>query len=430
MKKCYGRSINVTVSSVMLLLIAAFFAGCGDEQDLVGEDPVPHVVLAPGKPDENFVPDEILVKFVQGTPGKAIAAINTKHGAVVKSHIPRIDVKVLKVPKGQVLEKVKVFSQNPNVVFAEPNYIVHILGKPMNPFSVDDPLFSEQWGLVKIEAAEAWNITQGDAAIKIAILDTGIDADHEDLAGKVKYEKNFGSSPTFDDIVGHGTHVAGIAAAATNNTIGVAGVGYNCSLMNIKVTNDRGLAAWDWIASGIVDATDNGANVINMSLGAYNPSQTVEDAVNYSWDSGVVLVAAAGGLDNTTPIYPAGYEHCIAVAASDNRDRRAEYSNYGEWVDVAAPGVNILSTVPNDAYRYYDGTSMATSYVAGLAGFLWSTGNFVEDDNLSVRDRLQRTCAPVKGGKWVRYGRINMFKAVWWRHHAGQGNINITGGKW
>jgi len=149
-----------------------------------------------------------------------------------------------------------------------------------------------------------------------------IKSSHEDLTGKVVAAKNFTTSRTTDDKYGHGTHVAGIAAAVTNNSKGVAGAGVNCSLMNGKVLGDNGSGAYSWLINGIIWAADNGANVSNMSLSGSSESQALLDAVNYAWGKGVVLVAAAGNNGNSTPVYPAFYDNVIAVAATDQNDNR------------------------------------------------------------------------------------------------------------
>jgi len=328
------------------------------------------------------------------------------------------------VPAGAEAAKAAAYVRSPLVAYTEPDYLAYALESP------NDPSFAEQWGLnntggagctpdADIDAPEAWDITHGIPDIHIAILDSGIDQDHEDLASEVALYANFTDSPTWDDLYGHGTHVAGIAAAVTNNNIGVAGVGYDASLMNVKVLNDSGSGAYSWIANGIVWATDNGAKVINMSLGGPVKSRTLENAVKYAWNKGVVLVAAAGNSDNPSPTYPARYDNVIAVAATDCNDRQASFSSYGKWVDVAAPGVNILSTFPNHPYKigkslsydYGSGTSMSTPHVAGLAGLVWATGKCSTAP--CVRNRIESNADKISGtGTYWTWGRINAYKAV------------------
>ena len=406
---------------VALALVATMVIG-----SLTAASPPP---LAPSASGELYAPERILVRFKPGVDTATIAALHRAQGAVVIREIPQIGVQVLRVPANQVLAKVAAYSRNPNVLYAEPDYTAQVLGDP------NDEYFPKQWGLdndgqaykdgqsgmvdADIDAPEAWDIITGTAEIRIAILDTGIDQDHPDLDDKLVGNVNFTDSDTVDDLYGHGTHVAGIAAAETNNTEGVAGVGYTSSLLNVKVLNDDGMGYYSWIADGIVWATDNGAKVINMSLGGKRKSSTLEDAVNYAWSKGVVLAAAAGNDGNPSPLYPAKYVNCIAVAATDSNDQKASFSQWGDWVDVAAPGVDIFSTFPNHPYKIgkslsYDfgsGTSMSTPFVSGLAALVWATE--YGTSNSAVRDQIEATCDAIPGtGEYWIHGRINACNAV------------------
>ena len=360
----------------------------------------------------SHAPDRILVKFHPTAPEDAKAAVHRYHGGKILSRIQGIDTHVVQISKNTVKEKLRAYRNQAWVKYAEPDYIAHAL------FTPNDKYFKNQWGMVKIQAPQAWDLTNGLASAKIAICDTGIDLNHEDLASKVVLSRNFTSSSTVDDRFGHGTHVAGIAAAITNNGKGVAGVGVNSSLMNIKVMGDDGSGYFSWIASGITYAADNGAKVINLSLGSSSPSATLEDAVNYAWKKGVVVVAAAGNEGTDQPIYPAYYENCISVAATDQNDAKASFSTYGSWVNVAAPGVNIYSTLPHHynrmgyrGYGYASGTSMATPHVTGIAALVWATG--YGTDPASVRDKIL-TAAEKVGDIWSSYGieRVNAYNAV------------------
>ena len=389
-------SIIVALVLALLLSIAGGFAAAQAPDDTPGH-----------------APDRILVKFQPGTPDEAKANVHQRLGGRVIGVIPGIDVAVVSVSQNQAAEKARAYGREKNVEFAEPDYIAKAILTP------DDPNFGYQWGMTKIQAPQAWDVTTGSSNVKIAILDTGIDQDHPDLSSKIAANKNFTTSSTVDDLYGHGTHCAGIAAAITNNSIGVAGVGFNTSLMNGKVLDDKGSGYYSWIASGITWATNNGAKVISMSLGGSSGSSTLENAVNYAWNNGVVVVAAAGNNGNTAPSYPAYYANCIAVAATDQTDAKASFSTYGSWVDVAAPGVSIYSTLPNHSnsigtvnYGYLSGTSMATPHVAGLAALVWSTTSY-GTSNTSVRSRIQSTADKIAGtGTYWQYGRINAYTAV------------------
>jgi len=358
----------------------------------------------------NTIADRLLVKFEPGMSGNDKAQVHSQVGGKVESVISGIGVHVVTVPRGQGATKSAAYRLKKGVRLVEADGVAQVADVP------DDPYFNEQWGMTKVQAPQAWDITHGSPDVIIAILDTGIDMNHPDLADKIVADVNFSDSPTSDyNGHSHGTHVAGITAAITGNGIDVAGLGYDCSLMNVKVLDDRGSGYYSDIASGIIWAADNGADVINLSLGSETPSAILEDAVNYAWGKGIVVVAAAGNNDSTTPFYPAYYANCIAVGGTDESDGKASWSNYGHWVDVVAPGTNIYSTMPVglQAFSYSSGTSMASPHVAGLSGLVFSlvtdsNGNGRLNDE--VRSRIESTCDRVK--MRVAYGRINAYRAV------------------
>jgi len=385
-----------------------------------------NLAIAQGPPE--FVAGEILVKFKPGTPGHVAADIHRQNGGAMRDLIPGIEVHVTQVPPGQENARIAAYRRNPNVEYAELNGLYYAI------FTPNDPRVGDQWQYnntgqtggtpdADIDAFEAWDKTKGNTAVAIAILDTGIDQSHEDLKAKIAANVNFSSSSTVDDKYGHGTHVAGSAAAITNNSKGVAGTCPDCVLYNVKVLSDNGSGSWSGIANGIGWAADNGAKVINMSLGGSSGSKTVEDAVNYAWNKGVVIVAAAGNDGTSNPTYPAFYTNVIAVAATDHNDKKASFSNYGSWVDVAAPGVNILSTAPDHNNRIWvrgvkygtiSGTSMATPHVAGVAGLVWSlTGTGSCSTNSCVRSKIEDNADNISGtGTFWAKGRVNACKSV------------------
>jgi thermitase len=255
----------------------------------------------------------------------------------------------------------------------------------------------------RIEAAQAWQLTTGAEPVIVAILDTGIDEDNQELGGKVIARVNFGNSPTSDDLYGHGTHMAGTIVA----------IAPECQLMNVKVCDDIGRCEASAVAEGIIWAADHGAEVINISL-YVKSSPDLEEAVNYAWSQGCVLVAAAGNEGNSMPAYPAYYTNCLAVAATNENDSLALLSNYGDWVDVAAPGFNIYSTLPGNQYGYKSGTSVAAAHVSGEAALVFSVaedsnGNGVINDE--VRQAIENSCSPI-GADGVGEGCINAFGAV------------------
>jgi thermitase len=229
-------------------------------------------------------------------------------------------------------------------------------------------------------------------------------------------------NPEDYDKYGHGTHVAGIVAAAHNST-GVAGVCPDCSILDAKVLNDSGSGSSSAIANGINWAVENGAKVINMSLGQRVSSRVLETAVNNAWNKGVVIVAAAGNAGTQAKIYPGAYPNVISVAATDNNDKKASFSTYGKWVDVTAPGVDVYSTFPihpfvlgtqNGRSMGYDiasGTSMASPIVAGTAALAWSS--HAGATNTSVRANVESTADKITGtGTDWAHGRVNACRAV------------------
>ncbi len=268
--------------------------------------------------------------------------------------------------------------RRPEVEVAEVERTVRIA------FTPNDPYYSLQWNLPKIRAPQAWDRASGSSAVWIAIVDTGVDYTHPDLSSSrlyLGYDFVKKDTDPMDDH-GHGTHVAGIAGANTNNSEGVAGVCWGCDLLAVKVLDDHGMGYDSWVADGIRYAADWGVQfgkrtVINLSLGGYGDSLVLADAVAYAQRQGALIVAAAGNDNTNWLFYPAAYPGVIGVSATDANDQRASFSNYGSYVDIAAPGVSILSTFPVfldplDPYERLSGTSMAAPHVAGVAGLVWS----------------------------------------------------------
>ena len=247
------------------------------------------------------------------------------------------------------------------------------------------------WFIGQVKANEAWRNTGAGNNVIVAVLDTGIDGNHPDLTDKVVDEVNFTDSQTTGDVNGHGTMTAGLITSYLDNLKGVAGVAYRSYLLNVKVADDNGFVRPESVAQGIIWATDHGANVINLSLTLATPDETVANAISYAWSKGVVLVAAAGNSGSSKPVYPAAYPHVIGVAATDESDHLAKWSNKGNWVSVSAPGVDITSTLPDDGYGVKSGTSYATALVSGEAALLiavaWNENSDVTI-NKEVRDAI------------------------------------------
>lgn len=264
--------------------------------------------------------------------------------------------------------------------------------------STSDTYLDRQWALDRLHLPHVWQVTLGSPEILVAILDTGIDRNHEDLAGKVVAEVNFSDSPVVDDLHGHGTHIAGIIAANADNSLGIAGAAPSCLLMNVKVADDKGRCDAAAIAEGIVWSVDRGARVLNISLCVSELSKELEEAIIYAWSRGAVIVAAAGNNSSSVPQYPAYHPECIAVTATREDDSRAPLANYGDWVDVAAPGYQIYSTLPDNEYGYKTGTSQATAYVTGIAMLLYSIAVDSDGDgwvNDEVRAAIESSCQQI-----------------------------------
>jgi thermitase len=367
---------------------------------------VPATIFAsPVQPvSSKYAPGELIVKFKSGTSSAAIQSLHAKMGAKV-SKTSKAGFQVVKFSGTSVEAMLQKYKKLPNVEYAEPNYYYHAFWTP------NDPAFAtQQWGPQKIQAPAAWDVTRGSSSVRVAVVDTGVQANHPDLAGKVVNGWDFVENDgTPQDANGHGTHVAGIAAAVTNNGVGIAGVAPNVQILAVRVLDANGSGTLDAVAAGIQYAADNGAKVINLSLGGSVGSTTLQNAVNYAWNKGVVVVAAAGNSGSSAPSYPAYYTNAIAVASTTSSDTKSSFSNWGSWVDVAAPGSSIYSTYAGSTYATLSGTSMATPHVAGLAGLLASQGRTASQ----IRAAIQNTADPISGtGTYWTYGRINAYRAV------------------
>ena len=356
----------------------------------------------------DYVPGEILVRFRPGINPERLVTNDPVGAASLQRLFQRYEVttierllpasgtttvgleriyKLVLAPEADLLAFLAALSAEQTVEFAEPNYLYYTQGQVVSQPVVNpaDRLFAQQWALynertannsprIDIHAPEAWTMTTGAPDLLIAVLDTGIDYTHEDLNdGRVRtnIDKDYvnNDDDAMDD-AGHGTHVAGTIAAISNNGLGVSGVLWQAQLLPLKVCNAAGVCSMEAIVSAIQYAADQGARMINMSLGGSGCSSTLEAAIDYAYfEKGAVLVAAAGN-ENTLVSYPAAYEPVIAVGALDRHGQRAYFSNYGDTLDLVAPGVSVFSTVPNNGYDTLSGTSMAAPYVTGVAGLL------------------------------------------------------------
>ncbi|QHN50240.1 hypothetical protein EPB69_14160 [Geobacillus stearothermophilus] len=295
--------------------------------------------------------------------------------------------------------------QLPEIESVEPNYVIE------RTYTPSDPGYSKQWHLKKINAPKAWDTTKGSGQITVAVVDDGVQMNHPDLAGKIVSPYNVLTGAKSVPAGEHGTHVAGIIAASINKK-GVVGVAPNVKIMPVNVFEGDGATSYD-VAYGIVYAVDHGANVINLSLGSYSATVYEAEAVQYAVSKGVVLVAAAGNDDTYFPVYPAAFDPVIAVSATDSSDWITDFSNYGDYIDLAAPGVNIYSTFPGSSYYGLHGTSMAAPIVSGTAALVLSKNPLLTRGE--VENILRKSTVDLGGKGWdvfYGYGRVDAYKAV------------------
>ncbi|WP_400164518.1 S8 family peptidase [Brevibacillus sp. TJ4] len=348
--------------------------------------------------------NQLIVRFKDGLSAEQMNEIHRKAKCELVDSEPELGI--YRVSSRRKMRKIlKHYQGLSEIEFAEPNYQFKAFAVP------NDPYFSlYQYGPQRIAAPAAWDVTQGSPEVTVAVVDTGVQLDHPDLRAKIVPGYDFVSNDTSPaDGNGHGTHVAGIAAAVTNNRIGIAGVCPLASIMPIRVLDNSGSGDLMNVARGIVYAAQQGAQVINLSLGAPASSSTLQSAVQYAWSRGAVIVAAAGNDGSATPNYPANFANVIAVASTNENDTKSGFSNYGLWVDVAAPGDQVLSTYPRNYYSYLSGTSMAAPHVAGVAALLAAQGKTNEE----IVDAILSTCDPVPGtGRYWVHGRVNAERAV------------------
>jgi len=393
---------------------------------------------------QRYVPDEVLVKFKPSLTQTSIELFVNAYQAETIEKNQRYDIYKLKVPDYlSVEEMIWAMEQNPDVDYVHPNYIVYITAVP----KPNDTFFEYQYALFNvgqdigitgsphgknradIKALEAWEETKGSEEVIIAVIDTGIDFDHPDLKNKIAQNGydfvNEDADPTDDHW--HGTFVASVAAADTNNGEGIAGVAWNCKILPIKAISEDGSGEYFDLVDSIYYAVDNDADMINMSLGfAMNPGEVapeLELALQIAHSNGIISVASAGN-DGDSVLYPAAYDdYCLAVAATDYNDTRTSWSNFGPEVDVAAPGERIAGCFPlwywgegSLPYGFASGTSTSVPFVVGMAALVKSLKSWLTVDEIMdiVRFSADDTNNVEHPGKddFIGYGRINMEKAL------------------
>lgn len=381
-----------------------------------------------------FFPGELLVKFKAGTSLKTIQSVHFQFEVSQVREGYKNCHQIIEVPPGKEKEMAKAYHKRPEVEYAEPNYYRSIYATP------NDEYYPFQWNFPLINLEEAWDISTGEG-VTVAVLDTGVNSFGKDSFGS-QSEKRFlrgynallGLPGTARDYHGHGTHVAGVIAQETNNVTGVAGVAYNAKILPVKVLLFTGEGLDSWIIKGIRWATDHGADIINLSIGEGSPSQAFEDAINYAYQQGVTLVAASGNDAVGVVDYPAAFENCIAVGAVRYDKNPAPYSNYGNALDLVAPGGDMREDQNGDGepdgilqerferfalvvtkwgYYYATGTSMSSPHVAGVAALVKSLHPEYGPDE--IRQALQETAEDLGETGWDEtygYGLVDANAAV------------------
>jgi len=424
--------VVVTISALALLLSGVSMAVA----DALTGQGSPSPMMLGLSPEHARVSGELLVKWRQPATRSdnwsAIIRLTSSLDARITRDLPRLGLSRVSMSEARRDRVVAALTESPLVEWVEPNYVIELDVVPDDPYYVP-----YQWPyLANMEMEAAWDITQGDPSIVVAVIDTGIDFGHTDLAGA--FWQNSGEMPGNDldddgngyvddvqgwdffgddndpsDEHGHGTHVSGIVAARTGNSLGMAGIAGQATIMPLGIFHPDGFGTYADLIEAIVYATDNGARVINMSLGAVSYSLGEEAAVNYAWDHGVILFGAAGNEANDAMHYPSAHEHVVGVSSVNHNDTRSSFSSYGDFVALSAPGSSILSTIRGSGYGWMSGTSMATPQVSGLAALILARNPTLT--NAEVRSILETTVDDLGDPGWDRYfgyGRVNGRKAL------------------
>lgn len=331
--------------------------------------------LAAQENTPQWAAEHILVKAVPGLDDTKLEQILSRNGGHSVARIQQIGVHIVKVPAQAEEQVVAALSHNPNIEFAELDMrIGH------EEFIPDDPKFGSQWHHNTMNSSFAWDTTAG-AGVTVAILDTGVDGNHSDLQANLLPGWNSASQNTdWADIQGHGTMTAGTVGAIANNTLGVAGMAWNVSILPVRITNDStGYAYFSDIARGLTWAADNGANVANISYGV-SGSFSVSNAANYMKSKGGLTVASAG--NGSVEIVLSDNADIISVSATDSADNLTSWSSWGNFVDVSAPGVSIWTTKNGNTYGAPSGTSFSSPLTAGVAALIMAANPSLTPDEV------------------------------------------------
>ncbi|MCY9513553.1 S8 family peptidase [Paenibacillus apiarius] len=391
----------------------------------------------------HYYQNEIVVRFRKDPETKQLQQMIKDTGC---EHPRKLGYTYVFRSKWMSAERMEQYFSQFNPVYIEPHFLYMTNEKSSGasvptsqlPLSTDtegigvaveepnDALYKAyQWNLPNIHTNRGWAMTKGQKDVIVAIVDTGVDLKHRDLQGKLLEGYNvFDPNIPPQDDVGHGTHVAGIIGATVNNGEGVAGMTWYNPLLPVKALDSSGSGTSYSVAEGIIWATDNGAKVINLSLGNYVDGAFLHDAVKYAYDRDVVLIAATGNDNTQRPGYPAAYPEVFAVSATDENQKRASFSNYGNYVDVVAPGASIASTYPSNQYAALSGTSMACPHVSALAALIRSVNPGLK--NTEVYDIMRQSVVDLGSpGKdqYFGYGLVDVARAL---SMAEQGNTSLS----
>lgn len=339
-----------------------------------------------------YAPGRLIVGLVNQAAVKSLAVPRSAAVQQPTEELEALSAAVIEVPVGQEETIRKQLLNSPDVLFVEPDYLVEVAAT-----TPDDPMWGSQYGMQLVQAPDAWDVTTGSSDVIVSIVDSGLDTSHPEFSGRLVSGYDFvEKDSTPQDRCGHGTHVTGIIAATGNNATGVAGLDWNASIMPVRVLGADCTGYISDVAEGIVYAVDQGADVINLSLGLAAPSRLLEYATYYAYEHGVALFAAAGNSEIEPPIglsivYPAAYPWVMAVGATDSTNQRGAFSRTGAQLDIVAPGVDILSTTPYTGslqyglgYQYDDlsGTSMAAGFVTGAASLMAGLSKYDSPDKI------------------------------------------------
>ena len=366
-------------------------------------------------PENAHVSGRLLAQPRLGASPADVALALTRSGARLDKTINRINVHVLQVPEPALDHIAEALMKTSMFAFVERDGVLHRAAA--TAVTPNDPGFSSQWHLNAIQSPYAWSVTQGSSSVVIAVIDSGADLTHPDLSSALVPGWDFltGTANAQDSggDSGHGTAVSGTAAAATDNGTGVAGVGWSTKIMPLKVVDSTGSATYSNLASAITYAADHGVRIINVSLAGSTASSTLQSAENYAWNKGTVIFAAAGNSSSSALVYPAADPNVVAVSATDVNGTFASFSNYGSWIDLSAPGNNILTTMIGGGYGSWYGTSFSSPIAAGVAALVLSLKPGLS--NSALVNLLEQNTDDLGATGWDErfgYGQVNAYKAV------------------